>query len=72
MSQNSHVEIASSSFFSYNFRLVRHRGGLCIAIENQTGLGRTGHYWAFQVIIELIPRHSPYDYSAVTFIKQGI
>ena len=28
---------------------IRHRGGLCIADEVQTGLGRLGsHYWAFE------------------------
>uniref|UniRef100_A0A667ZA33 Alanine--glyoxylate aminotransferase 2, mitochondrial n=1 Tax=Myripristis murdjan TaxID=586833 RepID=A0A667ZA33_9TELE len=31
------------------YRLVRERGGICIADEVQTGFGRTGsHYWGFQ------------------------
>ncbi|XP_032425553.1 alanine--glyoxylate aminotransferase 2, mitochondrial [Xiphophorus hellerii] len=31
------------------FKLVRERGGICIADEVQTGFGRTGsHFWGFQ------------------------
>ncbi|XP_063066708.1 alanine--glyoxylate aminotransferase 2, mitochondrial [Engraulis encrasicolus] len=31
------------------YKLVRERGGVCIADEVQTGFGRTGtHYWGFQ------------------------
>ncbi|XP_015681804.1 alanine--glyoxylate aminotransferase 2, mitochondrial [Protobothrops mucrosquamatus] len=36
-------------FLKEAYRLVRERGGLCIADEVQTGFGRTGsHFWGFQ------------------------
>ena len=30
--------------------MIRNQGGICIADEVQTGLGRTGEFWTFQVI----------------------
>lgn len=36
-------------FLKEAYRLVRERGGVCIADEVQTGFGRTGsHFWGFQ------------------------
>ncbi|XP_074851789.1 alanine--glyoxylate aminotransferase 2, mitochondrial isoform X2 [Carettochelys insculpta] len=36
-------------FLQEAFRLIRERGGVCIADEVQTGFGRTGsHFWGFQ------------------------
>ncbi len=36
-------------FLSEAYRMVRNAGGICIADEVQTGLGRAGnHFWAFQ------------------------
>ncbi|XP_075788695.1 alanine--glyoxylate aminotransferase 2, mitochondrial isoform X4 [Pelodiscus sinensis] len=36
-------------FLKEAFRLVRERGGVCVADEVQTGFGRTGsHFWGFQ------------------------
>uniref|UniRef100_A0A8C7YRV3 Alanine--glyoxylate aminotransferase 2, mitochondrial n=1 Tax=Oryzias sinensis TaxID=183150 RepID=A0A8C7YRV3_9TELE len=36
-------------FLKEAYRLVRERGGICIADEVQTGFGRTGsHFWGFQ------------------------
>uniref|UniRef100_A0A3Q2YWI4 Alanine--glyoxylate aminotransferase 2, mitochondrial n=1 Tax=Hippocampus comes TaxID=109280 RepID=A0A3Q2YWI4_HIPCM len=36
-------------FLKEAYKLVRERGGLCIADEVQTGFGRTGsHFWGFQ------------------------
>lgn len=29
--------------------MIRSQGGICIADEVQTGLGRTGEFWTFQV-----------------------
>ena len=38
------------SFFQINQRTIREQGGVCIADEVQTGMGRTGdNFWAFQV-----------------------
>ncbi|XP_010741110.3 alanine--glyoxylate aminotransferase 2, mitochondrial [Larimichthys crocea] len=37
------------NFFKDAYKLVRERGGICIADEVQTGFGRTGtHFWGFQ------------------------
>ncbi|XP_068191507.1 alanine--glyoxylate aminotransferase 2, mitochondrial-like [Antennarius striatus] len=37
------------NYFKDAYRLVRERGGICIADEVQTGFGRTGsHFWGFQ------------------------
>ncbi|XP_061654908.1 alanine--glyoxylate aminotransferase 2, mitochondrial [Phyllopteryx taeniolatus] len=37
------------NFLKEAYKLVRERGGLCIADEVQTGFGRTGsHFWGFQ------------------------
>ncbi|KAI5096296.1 alanine--glyoxylate aminotransferase 2, mitochondrial, partial [Silurus meridionalis] len=37
------------NFLKEAYKLVREKGGLCIADEVQTGFGRTGsHYWGFQ------------------------
>ncbi|KAG8010773.1 Alanine--glyoxylate aminotransferase 2 [Nibea albiflora] len=37
------------SFLKEAYKLVRERGGVCIADEVQTGFGRTGsHFWGFQ------------------------
>uniref|UniRef100_A0AAY4DI90 Alanine--glyoxylate aminotransferase 2, mitochondrial n=1 Tax=Denticeps clupeoides TaxID=299321 RepID=A0AAY4DI90_9TELE len=37
------------NFLKETYKLVRERGGLCIADEVQTGFGRTGsHFWGFQ------------------------
>ena len=37
-------------YFKSIYRAVRDRGGVCIADEVQTGMGRVGaHYWAFQL-----------------------
>jgi len=39
-----------AGYFSEIYEKVRAKGGLCIADEVQTGLGRVGsHYWAFQL-----------------------
>ena len=41
--------VLPEKFLSESYRMVRHAGGLCIADEVQTGLGRAGnHFWAFQ------------------------
>ena len=34
-----------------SYRMIRSGGGVCIADECQTGMGRTGNFWAFQVYI---------------------
>uniref|UniRef100_A0A8C2XK75 Alanine--glyoxylate aminotransferase 2, mitochondrial n=1 Tax=Cyclopterus lumpus TaxID=8103 RepID=A0A8C2XK75_CYCLU len=37
------------SYLKEAYKLVRERGGICIADEVQTGFGRTGsHFWGFQ------------------------
>nr|XP_046230201.1 alanine--glyoxylate aminotransferase 2, mitochondrial-like isoform X2 [Scatophagus argus] len=37
------------NYFKEAFKLVRERGGICIADEVQTAFGRTGtHFWGFQ------------------------
>uniref|UniRef100_A0A6Q2WW79 Alanine--glyoxylate aminotransferase 2, mitochondrial n=1 Tax=Esox lucius TaxID=8010 RepID=A0A6Q2WW79_ESOLU len=37
------------NFLKDTYKLVRERGGVCIADEVQTGFGRTGsHFWGFQ------------------------
>ncbi|XP_053505086.1 alanine--glyoxylate aminotransferase 2, mitochondrial [Ictalurus furcatus] len=37
------------NFLKEAYKLVREKGGICIADEVQTGFGRTGsHFWAFQ------------------------
>ncbi|XP_050185229.1 alanine--glyoxylate aminotransferase 2, mitochondrial isoform X1 [Myiozetetes cayanensis] len=37
------------NFLKEAYRLIRERGGICIADEVQTGFGRTGsHFWGFQ------------------------
>uniref|UniRef100_A0A3B4ZHX4 Alanine--glyoxylate aminotransferase 2, mitochondrial n=1 Tax=Stegastes partitus TaxID=144197 RepID=A0A3B4ZHX4_9TELE len=37
------------NYFKEAYKLVRERGGVCIADEVQTGFGRTGtHFWGFQ------------------------
>ncbi|XP_041816449.1 alanine--glyoxylate aminotransferase 2, mitochondrial-like [Chelmon rostratus] len=37
------------NYFKDAYKLVRERGGICIADEVQTGFGRTGtHFWGFQ------------------------
>ncbi|XP_052265743.1 5-phosphohydroxy-L-lysine phospho-lyase-like isoform X2 [Dreissena polymorpha] len=41
--------VPPKNFLELAYRYVREAGGLCIADEIQTGLGRCGeHYWAFQ------------------------
>ncbi|GAA6069543.1 alanine--glyoxylate aminotransferase 2, mitochondrial, partial [Tachysurus ichikawai] len=37
------------NFLKEAYKLVREKGGICIADEVQTGFGRTGsHFWGFQ------------------------
>ncbi len=39
----------ASNYFKEAYAIIREHGGLCVADEVQTGLGRTGrHYWGFQ------------------------
>ncbi|KAG9354131.1 hypothetical protein JZ751_012255 [Albula glossodonta] len=39
------------NYLKETYKLVRERGGVCIADEVQTGFGRTGsHFWGFQEI----------------------
>ena len=41
--------VPPDGFLDGAFRIVRQAGGVCIADEVQTGLGRSGtHFWAFQ------------------------
>ncbi|TRY71942.1 hypothetical protein TCAL_03935 [Tigriopus californicus] len=43
------VHIPPKEYFQEVFRLVRQYGGICIADEVQSGLGRTGeNFWGFQ------------------------
>jgi len=47
--------VPSEDFFHDLYRQVHQKGGLCIADEVQTGLGRPGHtFWAFQ-LFNLVP-----------------
>lgn len=43
------VIIPSKGYYQQLYKAIRDQGGICIADEVQTGLGRTGdHFWAFQ------------------------
>jgi len=45
----SGIVVPPKSYFQQLYQLIRDKGGICIADEVQTGLGRTGeNYWAFQ------------------------
>lgn len=41
--------IPPSGYFKEMYQMIRNQGGVCIADEVQTGLGRTGEFWTFQV-----------------------
>ncbi|KAK2704160.1 ethanolamine-phosphate phospho-lyase-like [Artemia franciscana] len=46
---NAGVVVPPNGYYQGLYRAVREAGGLCIADEVQTGLGRMGeHFWAFQ------------------------
>ena len=43
------LHIVPQNYFKRVYTIVREYGGICIADENHTGLGRLGtHNWAFQ------------------------
>jgi 4-aminobutyrate aminotransferase-like enzyme len=46
----SGMVVPPENYFSTVYRYVRENGGVCIADEVQSGLGRTGeHFWGFQM-----------------------
>jgi len=72
------VVIPSKGYYQQLYKAIRDQGGVCIADEVQTGLGRTGeHFWAFQafgVIPDIVTVGKPigngYPLAAVITTKE--